>query len=151
MTTTFSCTVETHGSANGRGIKKIDVCVTPVPGREISMVDADALRLALTATVVGFTGPSPAPVAAGWHRMDIAWLRGQAAGQAQVNNRWPDHARAYPSWAQYVDHAQRLANELEAEATADEKKRQRKNAKRAREAAQAEKMTLADCLRGELK
>lgn len=61
-------------------------------------------------------GPTPVMDAApAWEMMAIAWLRGKAAGQAQNNERWPDHAKCYPRWTLYVDIAQELANELERE------------------------------------
>ena len=67
-----------------------------------------------SANTVG--GPTPVMDAApAWEMMAIAWLRGKAAGQAQNNERWPDHAKCYPRWTLYVDIAQELANELERE------------------------------------
>ena len=51
-----------------------------------------------------------------WQREAVAWLRGKAAEQAQNNERWPEHARCYPSWTERVETAQRLADELEREA-----------------------------------
>ena len=51
-----------------------------------------------------------------WQREAVAWLRGKAAEQAQNNERWPEHAKCYPSWTERVKTAQRLADELEREA-----------------------------------
>jgi hypothetical protein len=51
-----------------------------------------------------------------WQRQAVAWLRGKAAEQAQNNERWPEHAKCYPTWTDYVKFAQRLADELEREA-----------------------------------
>lgn len=52
-----------------------------------------------------------------WQTQAVAWLRGKAAEQAQNNERWPEHAKCYPRWMQYVETAQRLADELEHEAS----------------------------------
>ncbi len=51
-----------------------------------------------------------------WQREAVAWLRGKAAEQAQNNERWPEHAKCYPSWTERVETAQRLADDLEREA-----------------------------------
>lgn len=51
-----------------------------------------------------------------WQMQAVAWLRGKAAEQAQNNERWPEHARRYPSWTERVKTTQRLADELEREA-----------------------------------
>ncbi len=51
-----------------------------------------------------------------WQREAVGWLRGKAAEQAQNNERWPEHAKCYPSWTERVETAQRLADELEREA-----------------------------------
>ena len=51
-----------------------------------------------------------------WQRQAVAWLRGKAAEQAQNNERWPEHAKCYPSWTERVKTTQRLADELEHEA-----------------------------------
>jgi chromosome segregation ATPase len=51
-----------------------------------------------------------------WQMEAVAWLRGKAAEQAQNNDRWPEHAKCYPSWTERVGTAQRLADELEREA-----------------------------------
>lgn len=59
--------------------------------------------------------PAPGPAPVSWRRMAVAWLRGQAAKQAQTNQQYPDHAKSYPRWTQYVLTAQRLADELEGE------------------------------------
>jgi hypothetical protein len=50
-----------------------------------------------------------------WQPMAIAWLRGKAADQARINDAYPRHATAYPSWTARVENAQRLADELERE------------------------------------
>lgn len=48
-----------------------------------------------------------------WKKMAVAWLRGKAAEQAQNNERWPDHAKCYPSWTDRVTFCQWLADDLE--------------------------------------
>lgn len=50
-----------------------------------------------------------------WQKQAVAWLRGKAAEQAQNNERWPGHAKCYPSWIERVKTTQRLADELEYE------------------------------------
>ena len=61
------------------------------------------------------TPPLPNPDPADWRQMAVAWLRRKATAQAENNERWPDHAACYPSWRNYVDRAQRFADELEAD------------------------------------
>lgn len=51
-----------------------------------------------------------------WEQQAVAWLRGKAAEQAQNNERWPEHAKCYPSWVDRVKYAQLLADDLEREA-----------------------------------
>jgi hypothetical protein len=51
-----------------------------------------------------------------WKMQAVAWLRGKASEQAQNNERWPEHAKCYPSWTERVEQMQHLANELEREA-----------------------------------
>ena len=50
-----------------------------------------------------------------WKMQAVAWLRGKAAEQEQNNERWPEHAKCYQTWRDYVTFAQRLADELERE------------------------------------
>jgi|SRR5882672_6780700 len=52
-------------------------------------------------------------VALPWEVMAIAWLKGKAADQAKNNEKWPNHAKCYPSWVEYVEFCERLATELE--------------------------------------
>ena len=78
-------------------------------------------RLQAVLLTDGFGGVSPALTLRGktmttWQREAVAWLRGKAAEQAQNNERWPEHAKCYPSWTERVETAQRLADDLEREA-----------------------------------
>jgi len=58
---------------------------------------------------------APAAVPVAWHVQAVAWLRGKAAEQAQNNERWPDHAKAYANWRDTVKFAERFADDLERE------------------------------------
>jgi len=62
--------------------------------------------------------PSTVSILVNWQRMAVAWLRGKAADQAKINEAYPRHVQAYPSWQARVDLAQKLADELERETTA---------------------------------
>jgi len=60
-----------------------------------------------------------------WQRQASAWLRGKAAEQAQINERFPQHVRCYPSWTERVKQLQDLAEELDREAEEEARKNTR--------------------------
>lgn len=62
--------------------------------------------------------PAPNRAALPWREQAAAWLRQKARAQECINIENPRHAAAYPSWAARVDFLDRLASELDAEASA---------------------------------
>lgn len=55
----------------------------------------------------------PASVAGDWRKPAASWLREKADEQRQINTKYPDHVRAYPSWETAVLRFEMLARELE--------------------------------------
>lgn len=55
-----------------------------------------------------------------WQLEAAAWLRAKAAEQQRANERWPEHAKCYPSWLHRVEDRQRLAMELNDEVLAQQ-------------------------------
>lgn len=54
-----------------------------------------------------------------WKKQAAAWLRHKAEVQARTNEAYPEHAKAYPSWAERIGFAQQWASELEHEAASE--------------------------------
>lgn len=48
-----------------------------------------------------------------WHLAAAKFLRDEAEAQRQINARYPDHVKCYPSWTQRIRWAEGLALKLE--------------------------------------